>query len=125
MLFDTDVLIWVERGNERAAALIDRATARFVSVQTMLELLQCAKSLAHQRMVKRFVSDLGFTVLPLTENIGHRALAFVEQYALSSGLRAGDALVAATATENALTLATSNVKHFRAIRGLELRAFRP
>ena len=76
--------------------------------------------------------DFGFrliandhTVLQFTENIGHRACVYVEEYALSNGLRAGDAIVAATATANNLTLVTSNAKHFRSIKGLMLKVFKP
>ena len=36
-----------------------------------------------------------------------------------------NALIAATAVENAIPLMTANVKHFRAIRDLELVAFKP
>ncbi|RME29708.1 MAG: hypothetical protein D6800_02445 [Candidatus Zixiibacteriota bacterium] len=61
----------------------------------------------------------------MTENIGHRAAVYIEEYALSSGLRAGDSLVAATAVEYGLPLASSNRKHFRAIQELDLRVFRP
>jgi predicted nucleic acid-binding protein len=48
-----------------------------------------------------------------------------EEYALSNGLRAGDAIVAATATENNLILATSNAKHFRSIKDLRVKVFAP
>ena len=125
MIFDTDVFIWVQRGNRKAASLIDGEADRFLSVQTLMELLQCAKNKEQQRTVKRFLADLGFTVLPLTENIGHRALVYVEEYGISSGMRAGDAIVAATAIENGMMLATGNFKHFRPVNDLELKIFRP
>lgn len=125
MIFDTDIFIWVQRGNPKAAALMDVAKDRFLSVQTYMELLQCAKDKQQQRLVKRFISDFRFTVLPLTENIGHRALIYVEEYGLSSGMRAGDAIIAATATENGMPLSTGNAKHFKSVKELELKVFRP
>ena len=125
MIFDTDIFIWVQRGNTKAAALMDSATDRFLSVQTYMELLQCATDKQQHRKVKRFISDFNFTVLPLTENIGHRALVYVEEYGLSSGMRAGDAIIAATATENGMKLTTGNAKHFKSIKELELRVFKP
>jgi predicted nucleic acid-binding protein len=125
MIFDTDIFIWVQRGNAKAAALIDGTKDRFLSVQTYMELLQCAKDKQQLRLVKRFISDFRFSVLPLTENIGHRALVYVEEYGLSSGMRAGDAIIAATASENNMTLATGNAKHFKVVKELELKVFRP
>ena len=89
-----------------------------------MELLQCAKDKAQQRIIKRFLSDFSFLVLPFTENIGHRALVYVEEYGLSSGMRAGDAIIAATATENGLPLCSGNAKHFRAVKELELKIFK-
>jgi len=124
MIFDTDVLIWVQRGNLKAARLIDATPDRYISVQTSMELLQCARDKAQQRIIKRFLSDFGFTVLPFTENIGHRALVYVEEYGLSSGMRAGDAIIAATATENGLQLSSGNAKHFKHVKELELKIFR-
>lgn len=124
MIFDTDVLIWVQRGNLKAARLIDSASRRYLSIQTSMELLQCARDKAQQRIIKRFLTDFAFIVLPFTENIGHRALVYVEEYGLSSGMRAGDAIIAATATENGLPLCSGNAKHFKSVKELELRIFR-
>lgn len=124
MIFDTDIFIWVQRGNPRAAALIDGAKDRYLSVQTYMELLQCAKDKQQQRLVKRFISNFNFSVLPLTENIGHRALVYVEEYGLSSGLRTADAIIAATATENGMPLITGNAKHFKVVKELELKIFK-
>ena len=125
MIFDTDIFIWVQRGNRKSALLVEETAERFISVQSLMELLQAANDRSQQRAVKKFLADFGFIVLPLTANIGHRALVYVEEYGLSGGMRAGDALVAATATENGMVLATGNAKHYRAVKDLNLHAFRP
>ena len=125
MIFDTDILIWVQRGNRAAAQLIDRQPSRHVSVQTYLELLQCAHDKKQHRLIRQFLTDFNFTILPFSENIGHRAMVYVEEYALSSGMRAGDAIIAATAVENNLPLATGNVRHFKVVKDLSLWLFKP
>ena len=125
VLFDTAVLIYAQRGSRRAALAIDNAASRLVSVQSVMELVQGARDKDDLRMIKRFLADLGFTVLPLTENIGHRSLVYIEEYGMSAGLRAGDAIIAATAVENALPLLSANAKHFRPIHELEMVVFRP
>ena len=125
MIFDTDIFIWAQRGKEKAADLMEQAEQRFLSVQTYMELLQCALNKAQHQQVKNFLTTFGFKVLPLTENIGHRAAIYVEEYSLSSGMRTGDALIAATAVENNLILASSNAKHFKVIQDLQLIIFKP
>ncbi len=125
MIFDTDIFIWVQRGNEKAARLMQRVENKFLSVQTYMGLLQCAQNKTQHKYVKDFISSFNFMVLPLTENIGHRASIYVEEYTLSSGLRSGDAIIAATAVENNITLVSSNAKHFKVIKDLELKVFKP
>lgn len=125
MIFDTDIFIWVQRGNVKAAQLIENEEERLLSLQTYLELLQCAQNRQQHEQTKLFLRDLDFLTLPLTENIGHRAAVYIEEYAMSHGLRAGDAIVAATAAENGLTLCTGNGKHFKPITDLKINIFKP
>lgn len=125
MIFDTDIFIWAQRGNVKAARIMEKAEDRFLSIQTYMELMQCANNKTQHKYVKDFISSFGFVVLPFTENIGHRASIYIEEYTLSSGLRSGDAIIAATAVENNLTLTSSNLKHFRAIKDLNFKSFKP
>jgi len=125
VLFDTDILVWIQKGNHRAAALVDREEERCISVLTYMELLQGAREKRQHEYVVDFLSEYGFRILPLSENIGHRAAIYVEEYSLSHGLRAGDAIIAATATDNNLTMCTSDVRHYKPIKGLKLRVFKP
>jgi predicted nucleic acid-binding protein len=125
VIFDTDIFIHIERGNMKAAALVNAAPQRFLSVQTAMELMQGAKDQRQLKRVRSYLATAGFITLPLTENIGHRALIYVEQHTLASGLYSGDAIIAATAVENHLPLASGNAKHFRPIKELDLRVFRP
>jgi predicted nucleic acid-binding protein len=125
MIFDTDILIWIQRGNIKAATLIDKTNNRFISVQTYMELLQCAKSKNQQQTTRDYLHDFGFKIVPFTENIGHRASIYIEEYGTVNGLRAGDAIIAASAIENRMMLVTSNQKHYKIIPGLKLHIFKP
>ena len=97
---------------------------RNLSILSYMELIPCAKDKNQVRTIGKLVRDCSVDVLPLTENIGHRALIYIEEYGISSGLRAGDAIIAATAVENKLPLLSGNSKHFRFIKELDLRIFR-
>jgi len=125
MIFDTDIFIWVQRGNEKAAKLMEKAEERYLSIQTYMELLQYAKNRTQHKNTKDFLTAFGFIILPLTENIGHRAAIYIEEYTLSSNLGSGDAVIAATAVENNMPLTSGNAKHFRVIKDLQFKAFKP
>ena len=120
MIFDTDVLIWAARGNVKASKAIENSPKRQISTQTYLELQQCATDKRQQSLTRAFLRDFAFEVLPLTSGIGARSCALIEQFALSHNLRAGDAIIAATAIENDVMLCTTNVKHYRQIPMLSL-----
>lgn len=126
MIFDTDIIIFSQRGLIGARRLIvDTASPRYISVVTYIELLQGATNKKHHSLLKRFLKDFQFMILPITERISTRATTYIEEYTMSHSLELGDALIAATAVEHTLPLATANIKHFKCINELDLKAFRP
>jgi hypothetical protein len=125
MLFDTDVIIWALRGNTRAAAAIDRADSLELSIVSYMELVRGARDKRELYSTRMALTNLDFQILALSENIGHRASIYLEEYALKSNIGVPDALIAATAVENGQPLCTANVKDYRAIVEIQLEVFRP
>ena len=123
MLFDTDVLIWALRGSSKAASLLTQTEERAISAVTYMELMQGARNKTEQTQIRQFLHLLDFQVLPITENISHRATIFVEENALKTGIRLADALVFATACEHSQVLCTANQKHCKSIATLQTNIF--
>lgn len=124
MIFDSDVLIWAFRGNVQSARVITEAPDRALSIVSLMELLQGARSKAEARQIRRSLRQNDFRILPLSESIGALALTIIEENALAHGIELADALIAASAIEAGMPLCTGNVKHFRAIDELVHVAFR-
>ncbi|HRU38298.1 MAG TPA: type II toxin-antitoxin system VapC family toxin [Candidatus Goldiibacteriota bacterium] len=124
MMFDTDVIIWAIRGNVNAAKAIDSAGAVCISTVTYIELIEVAQSKEDLRRIKSYLTGLKTEVIPLNENIGHRAVIYVEEYGLKTGMKLPDALIAATAAEKGMELCAGNVKDFREIKELKIKPFR-
>ena len=124
MLFDTDIIIWALRGNGKAADKITKYSKRFISAVSYMELLKGAFNKKEQQTIKRFLQYYGLEILPITENVSHRAVIYMEEFALKSGIDIPDALIAATAAEASLPLATGNYKDYKDIPDIELSPFR-
>lgn len=118
-LVDSDIMIDLTRGSIAAADYLDSlANAWSISMITCLELIAGART-------QRETTDLdlvlsGYRAIPPNEDITRRAYYLMKTYARSHGLHTIDALLAATALEEGLTLATRNRKHFQMISGLRL-----
>lgn len=125
MIFDTDILIYIQRGNKKALDLVMKANDRQISIITYMELLQCAQNKKQHFVIKDFLQKNSFTILPLTENIGHRAAIYIEEHSLSNSIATNDVLIAATAVERNVFLVSANLKHFKVINELQLKIFRP
>jgi hypothetical protein len=125
MLLDTDIVIWALRGSRKAARRIDGEVSPKLSAISYMELLKGARDKREQTLIKRFLHEQGFELLPVDSRVSHRAVIYMEEFVLSSGMDMADALIAATASESALSLCTANDKHYKCIPELELDVFRP
>lgn len=125
MLYDTDVLVWAMCGSKKAADVINRDNERIISAISYMELMQGSRNNRELLMNKSLLKKSGFTILPVNEAISHRAMVFIEEYALKSGLHLTDALIFATACEHSLTLCSGNEKHFRDIPSINAMVFKP
>jgi predicted nucleic acid-binding protein len=84
----------------------------------MMEVIVGAEDLRHQRSLEAIFR--GYEALPVTEEDGWQAARIVKAKARSSGIGVVDALIAATAIREGLTVATHNSRDFASIAGLNL-----
>jgi len=124
-LIDTDVIIWHMRGNEKARDAIYTLENHAISIITQMELVQGLRNKQEQSALHRFLDQLAFDVLPVSEVISQHALFLMEEWRLSHQMLMADALIAATAIEYGTPLLTGNGKHYRFLRSLELEHFKP
>ena len=85
---------------------------------TCLELLAGARTQRETTDLDLLLS--GYRAIPPNEEITRRAYYLMKTYARSHGLHTLDALIAATAVEEGLTLVSKNRKHFQMISDLNL-----
>ena len=85
MLFDTDVIVWALRGNRQAAKCIDAEPVLELSAVAYMELLKGSRDKSDQRLTIAFIRDMGFQTLPIDGNVSHRAVVYMEEFALSHG----------------------------------------
>lgn len=118
-LLDTDILIDIQRGHSNATAWFASLTD-FPSVPgfVVMELIQDAHNMQQVRTALRLVAPL--QVVWPTEKDCKKALADFTAYHLSHGVGLLDTLIAACAVGLSATLCTFNVKHYKAIPGLNI-----
>lgn len=114
ILMDTDVIIWILRGNEAVSSAF-RQIVSDAGGQVYVTPVQSAEIYAGIRemeelKVERFFSSLHFTIID--KDAGRLAGAFIKQYGKSHNVTLADALVAACSRINNLKLWTMNKKHY-------------
>lgn len=125
MLFDTDIFIWIQKGIPVAADVVeDAGIDGCASLITYMEFLHGSPDKRTLRLNKSFFQAASIALLPITVEISYRASRYVEQFCVSHNMHTNDALIAATAVENGLTLVTGNGKHYRQLKELDLRVLK-
>ena len=118
-LIDSDVIIDISRGLVAAANYIDALDDITISIVTAHELIVGAKNKRDAGYIDILIKSLPVHA-DLDARITRLAYELLKRYAKSDGLRTFDALIAATAIQEAFTLVSKNRKHFRMIEDLHL-----
>ena len=123
MLVDTDVLIWISRGNEKAIEILDSIDSILISDITYMELIQGALNKREANSIDKTLEYMDIKRLPINQSISNIAVTLVRTYFHSHSMQLADALIAATALEHNLELMSGNAKHFKVIEGLVIYKF--
>ena len=125
MVIDTDVLIWYMKGNEKAYKAIENSKNFFISVVTYMELVQGMRNKNELNNLRRALHAWNSKILYISEEISVKAMFFVEQHYLSHSIQLADALIGATAISYGLPILTGNDKHYKILKDIQIKKFRP
>lgn len=125
MVVDTDVLIWYMQGNEKAFHLIENTDNFFISVVTYMELVQGMRNKKELNNLRQALYAWNTKILYISEEISAKAMFAVEQHFLSHSMQLADALIGSTAIAYGLPLLTGNDKHYKVMKGIQIKRFRP
>src|SRR5210317_1598356 len=125
MVIDTDVLIWYMRGNQKAYKAVENSKHFFISVVTYMELVQGMRNKNELNNLRRALHVWDSKILYISEEISVKAMFFVEQHYLSHSIQLADALIGATAIVYRLPILTGNDKHYKILKDMQIKKFRP
>ncbi len=125
MLVDTDVLIWYLKGNEKAYQTIENLSNFSISVVTYMELVQGMRNKKELNHLRKALHIWNTQLLYISEEISAKAMFYVEQHFLSHSMQLADALIGATAIAYGTPILTGNDKHYKVLKDLEIKRFRP
>ncbi|SER16205.1 hypothetical protein SAMN05421690_101061 [Nitrosomonas sp. Nm51] len=116
-LLDTCILIDYFRGNKQAAQFLENLEEPpFLSALTVAELYAGVRNGKERTLLDNLVRL--FPVIPLNDEMAVKGGLYRRQYGKSHGVGIVDTLLAATAEQKNLILATCNVKHFPMIENV-------
>ena len=112
-LIDTDVLIWVLRGNQSYLELLSNLRNETVLAISTLTIAEIYKNILPIEITRTEALFTQFKLYPVTDHIARSGGLYWKQYAPRfKTLHIFDCLIAATAKEHNTVLVTLNRKHF-------------
>lgn len=120
VIFDTNILIELYRGNHAVKAKVESLDANiyYISSITVAEFMVGARDKADFARVEKQLSK--YTSIPMTAEITEIFIDLFKTLTLSHRPGIADTLIAATALYYHLPLFTYNKKHFQFIPGIQL-----
>ena len=125
MIIDTDVLIWYMRGNEKAYEIIEKSNTFFISVVTYIELVQGMRNKKELNNLRKALRGWNAQILYISEEVSAKAMFYVEQHFLSHSIQLADALIGATAITHGFPILTANDKHYKVMKDIQIKKFKP
>ncbi len=115
-LIDTNVFSRIFKGDLKVTQFVENLEA-IIDTTIYIECIQGSKSNQEKRIIEKYLRK--FPLLPITPEISIKAIELIRNYSNSYGLLLPDALIAATALENDLTILTYNIDDFKFIKDLK------
>lgn len=116
-LIDTNVFSKIFRGDFTVTNFVANLEAA-IDTTIYIECLQGSKSNQEKKTIKKVLDN--YLIFSITPDISEIAVELIDNYSNTHGLLLADALIAATALENDLTVVTYNVGDFDFIKDLKV-----
>jgi predicted nucleic acid-binding protein len=113
---DTNVFSKIFGKNQLVKNFVENLDA-VIDATVYIECIQGSKSNHEKGVIEKYLTR--FPLLPITPQSSVTAIELIRRYSNSFGLMLPDALIAATALENDLTVVTYNIDDFKFIGGLK------
>ncbi|MDB9307918.1 type II toxin-antitoxin system VapC family toxin [Aphanizomenon sp. CS-733/32] len=124
IVVDTDILIDSARSIQVAIDKLESLTNDYsiaISIITKMELIVGCRNKNELQNLEKFLGN--YTLIPVNENISHKAVELLINYKLSHGLLIPDAFIAATAISINAYLLSKNQRDYRFINELNLHPY--
>ncbi|MCW5960894.1 MAG: PIN domain-containing protein [Pyrinomonadaceae bacterium] len=113
---DTNVFAKIFGNDPKVKQFVESLDA-VIDATIYIECIQGSKSNREKRVIEKYLTR--FPLLPITSQSSLKALELIRSYSNSHGLFLPDALIAASALENDLTVLTYNINDFKFIQDLK------
>lgn len=90
-----------------------------------MEIVQGMRNKNELNSLRQTLKIWNTKIIYISEDVSAKALFFVEQHFLSHSMQLADALIGATAISSGESLLTANDKHYKVLKDLQIKKFRP